>query len=65
MRLGLPRDLYEGIVESDDTWVKRLTQLAVEQGWDPQDVLANVFGPAMDQVGKRFEEGDFSFPRCC
>jgi corrinoid protein of di/trimethylamine methyltransferase len=54
--------LYEAILDGDADTAVKLTQDALAQGEDPQQLLASAMIPAMDEVGRRFEDGEYFVP---
>jgi len=51
-------NLYDG----DDETVAELTQQAVDQGMEPQEILSGGLIAGMDEVGKDFKAGDLFVP---
>ena len=41
-----------------------LTHQALDQGMEPQTLLFDALIPSLEEVGARFERGDFFVPRC-
>ena len=54
--------LYEAIVEGDNQQAQTVTQTALDAGCDPSVLLNEQMIPAMDQVGKLFEEEEYFVP---
>jgi 5-methyltetrahydrofolate--homocysteine methyltransferase len=54
--------LSEAIIDGDARAATALTQEALDEGVDPQVIISDHLIPAMDEVGRRFESGDFFVP---
>jgi 5-methyltetrahydrofolate--homocysteine methyltransferase len=54
--------IYENVIDGDASQVKAGVQAALEDGTNPDIVLNQALIPAMDEVGRRFEEGEFFVP---
>lgn len=54
--------LYEFVLEGRAPEAKAIVQKALDEGADPQEMLSNYMIPAMDEVGKRFEEQEYFVP---
>jgi 5-methyltetrahydrofolate--homocysteine methyltransferase len=54
--------IYTHVVEGNAAEVKADVQAAVEEGVSPDLILNQALVPAMDEVGRRFEEGEFYVP---
>jgi 5-methyltetrahydrofolate--homocysteine methyltransferase len=54
--------LSEAIIDGDAGAATALTQEALDRGVDPQVIISEHLIPAMDEVGRRFECGDFFVP---
>jgi 5-methyltetrahydrofolate--homocysteine methyltransferase len=54
--------LAEAIINGDADESKRLTQEAVDEGVDPQNILNDGLTAGMDVVGKRFKANEFYVP---
>ena len=54
--------LYDNTVLGRAPEVKTLTQAGLEQGLDPVKLLYEALLPALQEVGRRFEVGDFFVP---
>jgi 5-methyltetrahydrofolate--homocysteine methyltransferase len=50
------------IMEGDSQGVSRLVGHAVEKGASPADLVTSYVIPAMDEVGRRFESGEWFLP---
>ncbi len=56
------KQLFDGIVEGNAKVVRSLTESALASGTDPNVLLNQNMIPAMNEVGKRFEEGEYFVP---
>jgi 5-methyltetrahydrofolate--homocysteine methyltransferase len=56
------KQLFDGIVEGNAKLVRSLTESALAAGMDPNILLNQHMIPAMNEVGKRFEEGEYFVP---
>ncbi len=54
--------LYEAILTGDANMSVEITKEAIAADIDPQDLITQRMIPAMDEVGRRFEEGEFFVP---
>ncbi len=54
--------LYDAILNGDRTVSEALTREALEARIDPSDLVAKYMIPAMDEVGRRFQAGEFFVP---
>ena len=54
--------LYDAIVDGNAGKAKSLTQAALAEGVDPQEILNKYMIPAMDEVGRRFETNEYFVP---
>jgi 5-methyltetrahydrofolate--homocysteine methyltransferase len=54
--------LYEAILTGDASTAVEITQQAIDAEMDPQALITEKMIPAMDEVGRRFEEGEFFVP---
>jgi 5-methyltetrahydrofolate--homocysteine methyltransferase len=54
--------IYESVIEGQEQAVKTGVQDALAQGVAPEEILTQGLIKAMDEVGKRFEEGEFFVP---
>jgi 5-methyltetrahydrofolate--homocysteine methyltransferase len=54
--------LYDAIVDGNAGKAKTLTQAALGEGVDPQEILNKYMIPAMDEVGRRFETNEYFVP---
>jgi methanogenic corrinoid protein MtbC1 len=58
----IKQGLYEHTIEGHHKQVKALTEEAVALGLAPLDMLFGALIPALQEVGRRFEVGDFFVP---
>ncbi|MBI9045087.1 MAG: corrinoid protein [Anaerolineaceae bacterium] len=56
------KTIYDYILEGDQDEVIDAVDAALESGMSPEDVLKKGMIPAMDEVGRLFEEGEFFVP---
>jgi corrinoid protein of di/trimethylamine methyltransferase len=56
------QSLYEAVLEGDTRGTKALVAQALDEGHNPQGLLDQYLIPAMDEVGRRFESGDYFVP---
>jgi corrinoid protein of di/trimethylamine methyltransferase len=54
--------LYEAILTGDAKASIELVKAALATGADPQELVVKQMIPAMDEVGRRFEEGEYFVP---
>jgi 5-methyltetrahydrofolate--homocysteine methyltransferase len=54
--------LYEAILTGDANTAVEITKEAIAADMDPQELITKQMIPAMDEVGRRFEEGEFFVP---
>ena len=54
--------LFEQTVSGQGTKVKQLTEEALSLGMDPEELLSVTLIPALQEVGRRFECGDYFVP---
>ncbi len=54
--------LYEAILNGDASLATEITEAAIAAEIDPQTLITDRMIPAMDEVGRRFEEGEFFVP---
>jgi 5-methyltetrahydrofolate--homocysteine methyltransferase len=54
--------IYESVIEGNAPAVEAGIKAALDEGMEPDVVLKQSLIAAMDEVGKRFEEGDFFVP---
>ncbi len=56
------KQLFDAIVEGDHHAAKSLTEGAIVAGANPKVLLDTAMIPAMDEVGRRFEQGEYFVP---
>src|SRR4030088_1653895 len=67
-RSGMSREeeiragLFEHTLNGHAPEVKALTEEGLSIGMDPMDILFNALIPSLEEVGRRFEKGDFFVP---
>ncbi|MBN2328187.1 MAG: corrinoid protein [Candidatus Omnitrophica bacterium] len=54
--------LYDAILTGDDKTATAVTEEALEKGAEPLELVNQYMVPAMDEVGKRFEEEEYFIP---
>jgi methanogenic corrinoid protein MtbC1 len=54
--------LYEHTIAGHASEVKQLTQEGIDLGMNPLDMLYGALIPALQEVGRRFEKGEFFVP---
>jgi len=54
--------LYDAILNGDNKTAVAITREALDAGMDPMDLVTQQMVPAMDEVGRRFEAGDYFVP---
>ncbi|MBM3998655.1 MAG: cobalamin-binding protein [Planctomycetes bacterium] len=54
--------LYEAILTGDAPAATEITQAAIDAQVDPQKLVTEQMIPAMDEVGRRFEQGEYFVP---
>lgn len=54
--------LYSGIIDGDQSLVDDAIKKALGQSTDPEKILRECLLPAMQEVGDRFEKGEFYIP---
>lgn len=54
--------LPEAILTGDDQTAVQVTKAALGEGVDPQELITAYVMPAMAEVGKRFEQGEYFLP---
>ncbi|MGH7499871.1 MAG: corrinoid protein [Gemmatimonadales bacterium] len=64
--MGLEEEILHGLFEhtlvGHAAEVKQLTQRGLEAGMDPMDILFKALIPSLEEVGVRFERGDYFVP---
>src|SRR5437868_8451345 len=56
------KGLYDNTLIGNAPEVKDLTNQGVEDGLDPEQMLFDALIPSLEEVGARFERGDFFVP---
>ena len=56
------RHLFDAVVSGDAKSARAITEQAITQGMDPLALVTQFMAPAMDEVGRRFECGDYFVP---
>jgi 5-methyltetrahydrofolate--homocysteine methyltransferase len=56
------QDLTEAFIEGDEDAAEALTKEALEAGINPLDIIDEVMIPALTEVGRRFQTGEFFLP---
>jgi methanogenic corrinoid protein MtbC1 len=56
--------LYDNTLVGNAPEVRELTELGLEEDLDPERMLYHGLIPSLEEVGARFERGDFFVPRC-
>ncbi|MGI6368008.1 MAG: corrinoid protein [Anaerolineae bacterium] len=54
--------IFKGILEGDMPAVEEATQAALASGMEPGEILNQAMIPAMDEVGRLFEENEYYVP---
>jgi 5-methyltetrahydrofolate--homocysteine methyltransferase len=54
--------LFDAVVSGDATTARNLTELALAEHVDPLTLVNQYMAPAMDEVGRRFEQCDYFVP---
>ena len=54
--------IYAGIIEGEMSIVGEQVQLALDAGLEPEVILQQGLVPAMNEVGQRFEQGEYFVP---
>src|SRR5438045_6298968 len=55
-------ELFEHTLNGHAPEVKALTEEGLKLGMDPMDILFKALIPSLEEVGRRFEKGDFFVP---
>ena len=58
----LLKDLEKAVIDGQPDDAKKLAGQALSEGADPLGLVDNVLSPAMDEVGRLYEEGDYFIP---
>jgi len=56
------QQLYDAVLTGQAPQAKSITEEAIAEGTDPQDLVNNYMIPAMDEVGRRFENNEYFVP---
>jgi 5-methyltetrahydrofolate--homocysteine methyltransferase len=56
------KGLYDNTLIGNAPEVKQLTETGVAEGMDPESMLYDALIPSLEEVGARFERGDFFVP---
>ena len=56
------QQLFEAIVSGDAKKARALTEEALQSGTDPLKLVNEFMAPAMDEVGRRFEQNEYFVP---
>ena len=56
------QELFDHTLNGHAPEVKALTQEGLQLGMDPMDILFKALIPSLEEVGRRFEKGDFFVP---
>ncbi len=56
------QQLYDAVLTGQAPQAKSITEEAIAEGTDPQDLVNNYMIPAMDEVGRRFEDNEYFVP---
>ncbi len=64
MSQGAPdlKQLYDSVLNGDAKAAVEVTQTALDAGVDPQQLVTEQMIPAMDEVGRRFENNEYFVP---
>lgn len=54
--------LYKAVLTGDATTAVEVVETALAAGADPKELVTKQMIPAMDEVGRRFEEGEYFVP---
>ena len=55
-------DLYEAVLTGNQNAAVEVTRQALEEAFDPRSLIDDTMIPAMDEVGRRFEEEEYFVP---
>jgi 5-methyltetrahydrofolate--homocysteine methyltransferase len=58
----IKQELYDHTLNGHAPEVKALTQEGLQLGMDPMDILFKALIPSLEEVGRRFEKGEFFVP---
>ena len=56
------KPVYQGIIDGDMNTVEEKARQGIDEGIGPEVILNEALIPAMDEVGKRFEAGEYFVP---
>lgn len=56
------QQLYQAVIDGDADASKTVTEEALAEGIDALSLVTDYMVPAMDEVGRRFEEGEYFVP---
>lgn len=56
------KEMYDGTMEGNGPLVLELTRKALDDGLTPDTILFDALIPALEEVGARFERGDYFVP---
>ncbi len=56
------KKLFDAVVSGDANVARTVTDQAIAEGIDPLVLVTRFMAPAMDEVGRRFERGDYFVP---
>ena len=56
--------LYDNTLVGNAPEVKDLVNQGLEDGLGPESMLYDALIPSLEEVGARFERGDYFVPRC-
>ena len=56
------QDIFTAIVEGEDDDAEELVQEAIDEGVAPGEIINKYMIPAMDEVGRLFEEEEYFVP---
>ena len=56
------KELYEAVLKGDARTCRSVTEAALAEGADPLTLVNEFMVPAMDEVGRRFEGGEYFVP---
>ncbi len=58
----IQQDLTEAFIEGDEDAAEELVKEALEAGVEPLDIINEVMIPALTEVGRRFQTGEYFLP---
>lgn len=56
------QELYDAVLDGDGKAAREITERALAEGCEALKLVQQYMMPAMDEVGRRFEEGDYFVP---